>query len=58
MFLCQGSTNCSSLNCCQYFLCEKNALMKKEFWKMSYQDRKAYGLDIPQQLHLRVDVKK
>jgi hypothetical protein len=53
-----GTTVCCSLNCCQYFLCKKIALMKEEFWKMLYENKKAYGLDIPQQLHLRVDVKK
>jgi hypothetical protein len=47
-----------SLNCCQYFLWEKIALMRKEFWKMFCEDKKAYGLDIPQWLHSKVDVRK
>jgi len=42
-----GATICCSLNCCQYFPHEKIALMKGEFWKMSYEDRNSYGLDIP-----------
>jgi hypothetical protein len=29
-----------SLNCCQYFSCEKTTLMKDEFWKMFYDDWK------------------
>jgi hypothetical protein len=33
-------------------------LMKEEFWKMSYEDQKAYDLDISQWLHSGVDVKK
>jgi hypothetical protein len=53
-----GTIVCCSLNCCQYFLCKKIALMKEEFRKMLYENKKVYGLDIPQQLHLRVDVKK
>ncbi len=47
-----------SLNCCQYFPHKKTALMRKEFWKLSYEDQKAYGLDIPWWLHSRIDVKK
>jgi hypothetical protein len=37
-----------SLNCCQYFPHEKIAFVKEEFWKMFYEDQKAYGFDIPQ----------
>jgi acyl-ACP thioesterase len=34
------------------------AFVKKEFWKMFYEDQKAYGFDTPQWLHSRIDVKK
>jgi len=47
-----------SLNCCQYFPHEKIAFVKEEFWKMFYEDQKAYGFDIPQWLHSRTNVKK
>ncbi len=53
-----GVVDCCSLNCYQCFPHEKIALMKEEFWKMSYENQKAYDLDISQWLHSRVDVKK
>jgi hypothetical protein len=42
-----GSVVCCSFDCCQYFPHEKTSLVVKEFWKMSYEDQKVYGLDIP-----------
>jgi hypothetical protein len=40
------------MNCCQHFPCEKT-LLKQEFWSLSFENRKAYGLDIPKRLHTR-----
>ncbi len=54
-----GIILCYFLNYCQYLPHEKTTLnVRKEFWKMFYEDQKVYGLNIPRQLHLKVDVRK
>ncbi len=54
-----GTIVCYSLNYCQYLPHEKTTLnVRKEFWKMFYENQKVYGLDIPQQLHLKANVRK
>jgi hypothetical protein len=53
-FVCNASvTKCCTMNCCQHFPCEKTLLLKQEFWNLSFEDRKTYGLDIPRRLHTR-----
>jgi len=32
--------------------------VKEEFWNMSFEDQKVYGLNIPHQMHLRANVNK
>jgi hypothetical protein len=47
-----GVTKCYTMNCCQHFLHE-NTLLKQEFWNLSFEDHKTYGLDIPRRLHMK-----
>jgi hypothetical protein len=54
-----GTIVCYSLNYCQYLPHEKTTLnVRKKFWKIFYEDKKVYGLDIPRQLCLKANVKK
>jgi hypothetical protein len=32
-------------------------LLKEEFWGLSFEECKAYGMDIPRRLHVRADMK-
>jgi hypothetical protein len=41
-----GVTKCCTMNCCQHFLHEKTLLLRQKFWSFSFEDRKAYDLDI------------
>jgi hypothetical protein len=41
------------MNCCQHFPREKTLLLKQKFWSLSFEDHRAYGLDIPGRLHMR-----
>jgi hypothetical protein len=47
-----GAIKCCTMNCCQHFPCEKT-LLKQEFWSLSIEDRRAYGLNIPRWLHTK-----
>jgi hypothetical protein len=40
-----GVAKCCAMNCCQHFL--------HMFWSLSFEDRRAYGLDIPRRLHTK-----
>jgi hypothetical protein len=33
-------------------------LLRKEFWGMSFEEHRAYGMDIPRRLHVRIDIKQ
>jgi len=33
-------------------------LLKEEFWGLSFEERKTYGMEIPKRLHVRVDMKQ
>jgi len=48
-----GVATCCTMNCCQHFPHEKTLLLKQEFWSLSFEDRIAYGLNIPRRLHTR-----
>ncbi len=50
-----GVEKCCMMNCCQYFPCEKTLLLRQEFWSLSFEDYKTYGLDIPRRLHTKGD---
>jgi hypothetical protein len=47
---------CCGMNYCQHFPCEKT-LLRQEYWSLSFEDRKAYKLNIPR-LHTRRDMKQ
>jgi hypothetical protein len=47
-----GAAKCYAMNCYQHFPRE-NTLLKQEFWSLSFEDHRAYGLDIPRRLHTR-----
>jgi hypothetical protein len=47
-----GATKCYAMNCYQH-LPHENTLLKQEFWSLSFEDHRAYGLDIPRWLHTR-----
>jgi hypothetical protein len=32
-------------------------LLKEEFWSLSFEDHRAYGMDIPRKLHVKGDIK-
>jgi hypothetical protein len=32
-------------------------LIKKEFWGLSFENHKTYGMDIPRKLHVKGDMK-
>ncbi len=32
--------------------------LRKEFWGLSFEECKAYGMDIPRRLHVKVDTKQ
>ncbi len=48
-----GAAKCCAMNCCQHFPCEKTLLLRQKFWSLSFEDHKAYGLNIPRGLHTR-----
>ncbi len=53
-FVCNvGVAKCWAMNCCQHFPCAKTLLLIQEFWNLSFEDHKAYGLDIPRRLHMK-----
>ncbi len=39
------------------FCCEK-MLFRKEFWCLSFEDHRTYGLDIPKRLHMKGNMKR
>jgi hypothetical protein len=41
------------MNYCQNFLHEKTLLLIQEFWSLSFEDHKTYGLNSPRRLHTR-----
>jgi hypothetical protein len=43
---------------CEHFLCGKTLLLKQKFWSLSFENYKAYGLDIPRRLHMKGDGNK
>ncbi len=43
---------------CPHFPHEKFAWVKEEFWNISFEDKKVYGLNIPHQMHLKAYVNK
>jgi hypothetical protein len=45
-----GVAKCCAMNCCQHFPHEKTLLLKQNFWSLSFEDHRAYGLDIPRRL--------
>jgi hypothetical protein len=47
-----GAAKCCAMNCCQHFLHEKT-LLRQKFWSLSFEDYKAYGLDILRMLHTK-----
>ncbi len=49
---------CCAWNYCQHFPCEKTKLLREEFWGLSSEERKTYGMDIPRRLHVRADMKQ
>jgi len=46
---------CCIMNCCRHFPHEKTLLFRQEFWSLSFEDYKTYGLDIPRRLHMKGD---
>ncbi len=52
-----SSTLCCAQNYCQHFFHEKMALLKEEFWGLSFENHIAYGMDIPRRLHMKGDMK-
>jgi hypothetical protein len=50
-----GSALCCTWNYCQHFICEKT-LLKEEFWGLSFEECKTYGMDIPKRLHVRANL--
>ncbi len=53
-----GVVTCCTVNCYQHFPCEKTLLLKQKFWNLSFEDHRAYGLDIPRRLHMKRDKRK
>jgi hypothetical protein len=49
-----GAAKCCAMNCCQHFPHEK-ILFRQKFWSLSFEDYKAYGLDILRMLHTKGD---
>jgi hypothetical protein len=52
-----SSTLCCTQNCYQHFPREKMTLIK-EFWSLSFEKRKVYGMDIPKRLHVKRDMQQ
>jgi len=48
-----GVAKCYTMNCCQHFPHEKTLLLKQKFWSLSFEDHRAYGLNIPRRLHIK-----
>jgi hypothetical protein len=46
------------LNYNPHFPHEKISWVKEEFWNMSFENQKFYGLNIPHQMHLKANVNK
>jgi hypothetical protein len=53
-----GVAKCCTMNCCQHFPHEKTLLLRQEFWSLSFEDCKTYGLNIPRRLCTRGDINK
>jgi hypothetical protein len=51
------SSLCYTQKCCQHFLGEKTTLLREEFWVLSFEEHKMYGMDIPRRLHVKIDMK-
>jgi hypothetical protein len=51
-------TLCCTWNCCQHFPCEKTKLFRQEFWGLSFEECKVYGMDIPRRLHVKANMKQ
>jgi hypothetical protein len=49
---------CCAQNCYQCFLGQKTTLLREEFWGLSFEKCKAYGMDIPRRLHVRTNTKQ
>ncbi len=47
------ATKCCAMIYCQHFPCEKTLLLRHEFWSLSFEDCKAYGLNIPRRFHTK-----
>ncbi len=47
-------SRCCSKNSCQRFLHEKTLILIQELWGLSFKDCKAYSLDIPRRLHIKI----
>jgi hypothetical protein len=48
-----SASNCCAMNYRQRFLHKKTLLLRQEFWSLSFEDHRTYGLDIPRRLHMR-----
>jgi hypothetical protein len=44
---------CCAMNFCQHFSHKNTLLLRQEFWGLSFEDHKTYGLDIPRRLHTK-----
>jgi hypothetical protein len=51
-----SSMLCCTWNCCQHFFHEKTLI--EEFWGLSFEDCRTYGMDIPRRLHVKRDMKQ
>ncbi len=49
---------CYRLNCYQYFLHEKTFIICKEFWNLSFEDIRAFILEVLKRLHNKPIIKK
>jgi len=50
-----GAAKCCAINCYQHFSHKKTLLLKQEFWSLSFDNCKTYGLNIPRRLHMKGD---
>jgi hypothetical protein len=51
--MCNVGATCCMINCCQHFPCGKTLLLRQEFWNLSFEDHRTYGLDIPRRFHMK-----
>jgi hypothetical protein len=51
-----STLTCYGMNCCQHFLRKKTLFLRQEYWSLSCEGQKAYGLDNPRRLHIKGDI--